>query len=257
MQPDIASLASRLAARFGDDILSASALVHGGTAVVGRQAERLRALRLRTIVEIGTRHGAFAALLSRLAETVFTLDLHQSPHARKLLDFAGAANVVPLLLASDAAKCRLLDALSFDLAFIDGDHSREGAADDFAHTRRCGIVLFHDYADPGFHGVTEFVDSLSEGTIVRDAPFAWWFAPGVATWVPPSTASVEGAALTPLPLRERAGRGSGVGVGASVPPSPHPLPEREGGSEAPEPAPRRRPSWRDGTPFCAAGLRCR
>ncbi|MBM4042835.1 MAG: class I SAM-dependent methyltransferase [Planctomycetes bacterium] len=234
MQHLIPSLASRLAAQFSHDILSASALVHGGAAVVARQAERLRTLRPRTIVEVGTRHGAFAALLSGLADTVFTLDLHQSIHARQVLDFAGAANVVPLIVADDPAKGRLLDALDFDLAFIDGDHSREGVALDFAHTRRCGIVLFHDYADPGFHGVTEFVDSLTHGTIVRDAPFAWWFAPGVALWVPLSTAPVEGAALTPLPLRER-----------------------EGGSEAPEPAAQRRPSWRDGTPFCTAGLRCR
>ena len=215
MQPEIESLASRLAARFGDDILSASALVRGGAAVVARQAERLRGLRVRTLVEVGTRYGAFAALLGRLAETVFTLDLHKAPIVPDVLEFAGAANVVPLLVASDAAKARLLDALDFDLAFIDGDHTREGAARDFDHTRRCGVVLFHDYADPGFHGVTEFVDSLTEGTIVRDAPFAWWFAPGVVPFDP-----------------------------------------IVGGASAPRVAPTGSPSWRDGTPFCTAGLRC-
>ncbi|HUT37376.1 MAG TPA: hypothetical protein VNE39_28090, partial [Planctomycetota bacterium] len=127
-----------------------------------------------------------------------------------VLECAGEANVVPLRVADNAAKAALLDQLGFDLAFLDGDHSRDGVALDFAHTRRCGVVLFHDYADPGFHGVTEFVDSLGEGTILRDVPFAWWFAPG----------------------RE-------------------PFEPLVGGASAPRVA-----SWRDGTPFCTAGLRC-
>jgi len=197
MLSEIESLAARLSARFAPEVLTSSALFHGGAAVVARQVERLRALRPRTIVEIGTRYGAFAALLGRLAERVFTLDLHGAAEVPDVLECAGAANVVPLLVASDAAKGLLLDALDFDLAFIDGDHTREGAALDFAHTRRCGVVLFHDYADPGFHGVTEFVDALDEGTVVRDAPFAWWFAPGVAPFAP-----LVGGASAPRAARQ-------------------------------------------------------
>ncbi len=206
MLREVEELAARLAARFGPEVLSASALTHGPREAVARQAERIRALRPHTIVEVGTRHGAFAALLGLLAKRVFTLDLHENDKVPLVLRCAGVANVVPLRVPDNAAKAALLDCLEFDLAFLDGDHSREGVALDFAHTRRCGVVLFHDYADPGFHGVTELVDSLAEGTVVRDAPFAWWFAPGP----------------------ERLAR-----------------------------APARRPSWRDATPLCTAGLCCR
>ena len=177
--PDEAEeLAAQLTARFGADILSASALVHGGRDVVARQVARLRCLRPRSVVEVGTRYAAFAALLGRIAERVVTLDLHENTKVPAVLEAAGVTNVAPIRVPSDAAKALLLDTLAFDLAFLDGSHEREAVALDFAHTRRCGVVLFHDYANPGFHGVTEFVDSLAEGTVVRDAPFAWWFAPG-------------------------------------------------------------------------------
>ena len=170
---------TRLTARFGHEIFDASAAVHCGREVVTRQLERLRRYRLGTVIEIGTRHGVMAAVLARLAERVVTIDLHESPLVADVLACAGADNVVPVRVRSDAAKALLLDSLRFDLAFIDGDHTVEGAALDFAHTRRCGRLLLHDYADPGFHGVTDFVDGLAQGTVVRDAPFAWWFAPGV------------------------------------------------------------------------------
>ena len=175
----LGDIVSCLTTGFGAGILDASAVAHGGREVVARQVERLRRCRCGTIVEIGTRHGAMAALLARLADRVVTLDLHESPLVADVLACAGAANVVPLRVPSDAAKALLLDSLAFDAAFLDGDHTVEGVALDFAHTRRCGRVLFHDYADPGFHGVTEFVDSLDEGMVVLDPPFAWWFAPGV------------------------------------------------------------------------------
>ncbi len=177
--PFLNSLIARLSDRFGPEVLDASAAVHCGREVVARQLARLRRYRLGTVVEIGTRHGVMAAVFARLAERVVTIDLHASPLVADVLACAGAANVLALRVRSDAAKALLLDGLDFDLAFIDGDHTVAGAALDFEHTRRCGRLLFHDYADPGFHGVTDFVDSLDEGTVICDAPFAWWFAPGV------------------------------------------------------------------------------
>lgn len=185
---DLDTLTTRLRRRFGDDVFSASAVMHCGREVVVRQLARLEHLRPKTLVEIGTRHGAMAALLGRIAERVVTIDLHESPLVADVLACAEARNVVPIRVPSDAAKALLLDSLDFDLAFIDGDHTVDGVALDFAHTRRCGRVLFHDYADPGFHGVTEFVDALADGTVIRDAPFAWWFAPGVAPFGRPLSA---------------------------------------------------------------------
>jgi len=200
-------LVASLSSRFGDEIFSASALVHGGREVVARQLERLRGYRFSTIVEIGTRHGVMAAALARVAGSVFTIDLHESPLVREVLACAGARNVVPLRVASDEAKGLLLNSLRFDAAFIDGSHERDDVAFDFEHTRRCGRLLFHDYADPGFHGVTEFVDSIAHGTVVRDIPFAWWFAPDI---VPFERHHLWAAVSGPRSLRPRAWGGAAM-----------------------------------------------
>ena len=165
-----------LAGRFGEAVLRSSAAVAGGRGVVARQLERLRALEVGTLVEIGTRHGVMAALLGRFAERVITIDIDESPIVHDVLACAGADNVVPLIVHTNEAKGLLLDTLNFDLALVDGDHHYEAVAFDFAHTRRCGCVLFHDYADPRYEGVTRFVDSLAEGIVERDPPFAWWRA---------------------------------------------------------------------------------
>jgi tRNA A58 N-methylase Trm61 len=163
-----------VAARFGEEALASSAAAAGGPEVVARQLERLGAVELDTVVEIGTRHGVMAALLSRFAERVITIDISESPIVREVLACAKAGNVVPVVVHSDRDKGLLLEALDFDLAFVDGDHHLEAVAFDFAHVQRCGRVLFHDYGDPRYEGVTAFVDSLAEGCVDRDPPFAWW-----------------------------------------------------------------------------------
>lgn len=165
-----------IADRLGSEVLASSAVQAGGREVVARQLVRLRALRVDTIVEIGTRHGITAALLGRFAERVITIDIDKSPIVYDVLACAGVDNVVPLIVHNDEAKGLLLDRLNFDLAFVDGDHHYAGVAFDFAHARRCGCVVFHDYADPRYEGVTKLVDSLTDGNVERDAPFAWWRA---------------------------------------------------------------------------------
>ncbi len=55
--------------------------------------------------------------------------------------------------------------MQFDFAFIDGDHSYEGAKRDYCLIRACmadrGVVCFHDY-QRSFPGVIKFVDELRE-----------------------------------------------------------------------------------------------
>jgi len=173
-------LIGKLRSRFGQDVLASSATVVGGPEVVARQLERLAALRPTAVVEIGTRHGVMAAVLAHFAKLVITLDIEASPLVRDVLACAGVRNVVPVLLGGNEVKGLLLDRLRFDLAFIDGDHRYEGVAFDFAHTRHCGRVLFHDYGDLRYEGVTRFVDSLEDGVIEFDPPFAWWQADGLS-----------------------------------------------------------------------------
>jgi predicted O-methyltransferase YrrM len=62
--------------------------------------------------------------------------------------------------------------LSFDFAFIDGDHSYDAVAADFEMVKRCGAVLFHDYV-PG-NEVARFIDELPQDQVSRMDMFGFW-----------------------------------------------------------------------------------
>jgi predicted O-methyltransferase YrrM len=179
MREKALALLRTLEGRLGRRVLELSAAVHWGTDHFLRQLERIRAFEPRVVLEIGTHFGVSAALLRLVAPRVITIDLVGLPTAREVLETAEVSDVVPLVVADDGEKQMLLESLSFDLAFLDGDHSREGVELDFALTRKCGRVLFHDYEEipnTAFPGVRGFVDAISEGAVTRDQPFAWWMA---------------------------------------------------------------------------------
>jgi hypothetical protein len=75
----------------------------------------------------------------------------------------------------DAEKAALVAGLDFDLAFVDGDHD-EGVAVDFDLVKRCGAVLFHDYAvsRKGRNAVMNLVDSLPRHEVEVIDIFAFW-----------------------------------------------------------------------------------
>jgi predicted O-methyltransferase YrrM len=161
---------------FGGDVVVSSAALAGGREVVLRQMERLDALQPETIVEIGTKDGVMAALLSRFTQCVISFDTHRSPHVARVLSRAHARNVAPVHV-SDAQRDMLLERLEFALAFIDiGRHDGARVASAFDVTRRCGMVLFHGYGACAADPLTRFVDTLAKGVVERDPPFAWWRA---------------------------------------------------------------------------------
>lgn len=141
----------------------------------------------RTAVEIGTYRGVGAAEMSQYCERVVTIDLHhgrmeqlgETHDRREFWLSLGVTNVNLVLVANDAQKREVLDALEFDFAFIDGGHDA-AVADDFASVRRCGRVLFHDYDRRGIPEqdyVCDFVDSLPAGQVEKIDIFALWTAP--------------------------------------------------------------------------------
>ena len=163
-----------LVPEIGEDLVASSLDIAGGQQVLLRQMEQLWALRLDTIVEVGTREGVMIALLSRFARQVISLDFDEAPHVRHVLACVGARNVAHLPLERHS-MCLLAERLKFNLAVIGPTDEADGAAWGFAHTRHCGRVLFRGYGasaeDPQ---VTRLVDGLKTGAVSRDAPFAWW-----------------------------------------------------------------------------------
>ena len=106
-----------LVPEIGEEVVASSLGIAGGRQALLRQMEKLWALRLDTVVEIGTREGIMTALLSRFARQVISLDLDEWPHVRPVLEFVGACNVAHLPLERHAMPL-LRKRLKFDLAVI-------------------------------------------------------------------------------------------------------------------------------------------
>lgn len=126
---------------------------------------RVRALRPRTVLEIGTNNGGTLFLLCRAAApdaTVISVDLpsgsfgggysaYRIPYYRA---FAGASQRLRLLRVDShaprtlTAVRRALRGRPLDFLFIDGDHTYQGVSQDFATfgplVRPGGLIALHD-----------------------------------------------------------------------------------------------------------------
>ncbi len=163
-----------LVPEIGEEVVASSLGITNGRMPLLRQMEKLWALGLDTVVEVGTREGIMTALLSRFARQVISLDRDEWPHVRPVLEFVGACNVARLPLERDEMPL-LRKSLKFNLAVIGPTDEGDGAAWGFTHVKHCGRVFFRGYgasAEP--LEVTRLVDSLNTGAVSRQEPFAWW-----------------------------------------------------------------------------------
>lgn len=138
-----------------------------------------RGQRYGTVLEIGTAQGVSAVILAHFCESVITIDVKRFPLIDKILAASGIGErVARCLVANNAGKKRLVDALSFDMAFIDGLHQAKEFRFDFDLTKRCGLLLCHDYPTwrPGEAGPGAVLDGEREGRLQSAPPFAWWAA---------------------------------------------------------------------------------
>lgn len=145
-----------------------------------------------TVLEIGTYRGMSAAYMAMLCDRVITVDLlhgkmeiNQEAFDRDAFwrHMGVADRIEPHLVADDIEKTILVGGLNFDIAFIDGAHD-DTVRLDFAITRRCGRVLFHDADDsgrPDRNIVHDFVKSLPSNQVeYMDEVFALWTDPRMA-----------------------------------------------------------------------------
>lgn len=177
------SITETIRARFGNSALKRSALRVGDGEGVFRKI--LGGNRYRTALEIGTYKGASAACMAQFCERVITIDLRfgkleQTEDAwdrRAFWESLGAANIDLRLVADDAEKAELVNALEFDFAFLDGAHGKT-VADDFKLVKRCGAVLFHDCERSGVMDkdyVATFIDTLpGKQVTAMGSSFAFW-----------------------------------------------------------------------------------
>lgn len=132
-----------------------SILRHFGRTVFGRSSACmefegfLRRLEVRgkTCLEIGTMNGITAIVLSQFFDQVICVSVdveRERLRKHEIIAYLGIKNITFHDVNDNDEKARVINALDFDFAYVDGDHARD-TREDFALVKRCGRVLFHEY----------------------------------------------------------------------------------------------------------------
>ena len=167
----------KIVATLGENVTAQSCINH-------KFCERLQARLVPALpkccVEIGTMRGLSAVALAHFCGTVITIDVAWPPELAQVLDLCPRHirdRIAPVLIPDNSAKAALIQRLDFDFAYIDAGHTEGQVALDFALTRGCGQVFFHDYdaSDNGCNGVKVMLDKVTDGIMTPRPPFAWWW----------------------------------------------------------------------------------
>ena len=137
--------------------------------------------RYSSVVEIGTARGMSALILAHWADVVHTIDIYKSRWIPEIFVEAGVADrVFPIVVKDNAEKAEVIKALAFEMANIDGNHTRPQVQIDFDLTKHCGLLLFHDYpkAFGDRDGPGWVLGRQTSGVVTDLRPFAWWEANG-------------------------------------------------------------------------------
>lgn len=132
--PDLLSLHQR----FGGELFRRSSVFHE----LKRFLEE-NEVRGGTCLEVGTWNAVTASILSRFFERVHTVDIVSNPRAREVLDYLGIENVELHVVSDNREKAELVRSLTFDFAYLDGDHAHDTDSD-FDLVKHCGRVLFQE-----------------------------------------------------------------------------------------------------------------
>lgn len=126
-------------------------------------------------VEIGTFKGLTALVLSRLFKEVVSIDIYHDDDRMRIASRLGIENVRFVTVADNAEKARVVSGLTFDGAYVDGDHAKDTYTD-FDLVKRSGQVLFHEHwaAQPAVMKLCE--DLKASGTVEVDRKMALWIA---------------------------------------------------------------------------------
>ncbi len=125
------------------------------------------------VLEIGTACGFSTVSMASVAQWVISVDHHA--HINDSLSIAwsnlksyGFNDRVTLLVGDSNTALADLSPKSFDLIFIDGDHSAQGLTLDVKHALRLikpsGVLAFHDYGEDTCPDVAPTIDKLFTGS---------------------------------------------------------------------------------------------
>lgn len=156
---------------FGIDAFRRSSVLEGFETFIQRHN-----FKGRRCVEIGTCKGLTAIVLARHFREVVSIDIVPDKERAEIAKHVGATNVRFVTVADNFEKAAVVNTLTFDAAYVDGDHARDTATD-FALVRRGNRVLFHEYweAQPPVWTLINMLVRRGEN-VVTEGKLALWTA---------------------------------------------------------------------------------
>ncbi len=120
------------------------------------------------VLEIGTAYGFSTVVMANVARGVVTIDPHIThaslPIVQFNLDVYGVKDRVDIKVGTSQEWCPQLELESFDLAFIDGDHTGPGVWHDVKWAQRLvktgGYIACHDYGEDTCPEIQPTLDTL-------------------------------------------------------------------------------------------------
>ncbi len=124
-----------------------------------------------TCIEIGTRHGLTAVLLSRYFKRVHSIDIVESGLKHEVLKYLGIKNITFHTVTDNYRKERVIRRIKFDGAYVDADHEKDSFLD-FKLVGGCKRVIFHEAQTS--NEVKQLLDGLPKKNVLRHDNFAYW-----------------------------------------------------------------------------------
>lgn len=142
--------------------------------------EFFETIKINIAVEIGTHKGMGASYIAQFANKVYTFDVvdylekykawYELKISNKIYFYTiKSRDVVDGIFKNIFGEYKLtgrelniepiLNAIEFDFAFIDGNHTYRDVRADWEAVKKCGRVLFHDVASH-FEGVRKFAKEI-------------------------------------------------------------------------------------------------
>lgn len=102
----------------------------------------------KNCVEIGTRHGLTAIILSRFFKHVYSFDIVDSNLKERIVKYLNIENITYYTVEDNKEKAEIIKGLDFQCAYVDGDHEKDTLFD-FRLVRKCRNVIFHEAVTNG------------------------------------------------------------------------------------------------------------
>ena len=136
------------------------------TSLTAAEAECLRTLATgKRVLEIGAAYGYSTVLMALVAEHITSIDPHTNLDSLAALraNLRAYGCQATTLVGTSQQRLPALKG-TFDLVFIDGDHSHEAVLHDVKATQRLrakdGILACHDYGEDTCDGVKTALDAI-------------------------------------------------------------------------------------------------